>query len=44
MYAKQLVLKVKIVRYTMRVTGIQGKFRAYHANRISRFQILQDCY
>ena len=43
-YSRRFVLKVKIMRYFIRIESIQRKFQAYHANSNNRYEILQHAY
>lgn len=43
-YSRRFVLKVKIMRYFIRIESIQRKFQAYHANSGNRYEILQHAY
>ena len=39
-YSRQFILKVKIMRYFIRIESIQRKFQSYHANSHNRLEIL----
>ena len=43
-FADRMKLKVLIIRYFMRVTSIQRKFKAFYASSTNRFEILLNCF